>query len=263
MSDYEQRQQDRKDRYLERADKAESDSQAAFKRSHDATSGIPFGQPILVGHHSEGRHRAALKRSDNAMRKSIEADDKAAYYRGKAAGVGTAGISSDDPDAITKLQAKIDKAEKAQKFMKACNKIIRSNVKDEAKILTLRAEGIGEATAKTMLEPDCHGVAGFAAYQLSNNNGNIRRMRSRIEDLKRKPNQHIEREQAGVKIVHNTEENRIQLFFPSKPSEEVRSSLKSHAFRWSRYHGAWQRQLSANGIYAAEQFMAHYSRDNT
>ena len=36
-----------------------------------------MGEPIKVGHHSEGRHRAAIAKSDSAMRKSIAADQAA------------------------------------------------------------------------------------------------------------------------------------------------------------------------------------------
>lgn len=75
---------DKVDRYRQYADNARKRSDAAFQGSHDAVSGIPFGQPILVGHHSEGRHRAALKRQDSRMRKSIEEDEKAKYWESRA-----------------------------------------------------------------------------------------------------------------------------------------------------------------------------------
>ena len=47
-------------------------------------TGIPFGQPILVGHHSERAHRKVLERADNAMRKGIEESKKADNYRARA-----------------------------------------------------------------------------------------------------------------------------------------------------------------------------------
>lgn len=65
------------------AGSAEKRSDESYKKadlSENAT-GIPFGQPILVGHHSEGRHRRTLEKADNAMRKSIEEGDKAEAYR--------------------------------------------------------------------------------------------------------------------------------------------------------------------------------------
>jgi len=73
------------ERYEGFADNARKRSDEAFDKSQKAVEGIPFGQPILVGHHSEGMHRAAIKRSDNAMRKSVEESDKAEHYDNKAA----------------------------------------------------------------------------------------------------------------------------------------------------------------------------------
>lgn len=72
------------ERYEGFADNARKRSDEAFDKSQKAVEGIPFGQPILVGHHSEGMHRAAIKRSDNAMRKSVEESKKAEHYDSKA-----------------------------------------------------------------------------------------------------------------------------------------------------------------------------------
>jgi len=56
----------------------------------------------------------------------------------------------------------------------------------------------------------------------------------------------------GVRVVHNRELNRVQFLFPGKPSAEVRAALKHRGFRWAPSKGAWQRQLTRNGIWAAE-----------
>ena len=117
MNAYEQKLQARRDRYEARAEDAAAASDAAYRDSQKAIAGIEMGQPILVGHHSESRHRAALARSDRAMRKSCDESDKARYYRQKAASVGTGGISADDPDAIQKLREELAKAEQAQEMM--------------------------------------------------------------------------------------------------------------------------------------------------
>ena len=74
----------RAQKYEDWAASAHDRSNAAFQRSEDAVAGIPFGQPILVGHHSESRHRNALKRSDAAMRKCVEESDKAESHEHKA-----------------------------------------------------------------------------------------------------------------------------------------------------------------------------------
>lgn len=72
------------ERYEEWADKARQRSDEAFERSNNAVAGIPLGQPILVGHHSEGMHRAAIKRSWAAMDKSVEESKKAEAHESKA-----------------------------------------------------------------------------------------------------------------------------------------------------------------------------------
>ena len=51
--------------------------------SEEAT-GIVFGQPILVGHHSEKRHRETIEKADNAMRKTVEEMRKAEEYRARS-----------------------------------------------------------------------------------------------------------------------------------------------------------------------------------
>ena len=262
MNYYEERQERRRERYLDLASKNEAKSVSALKASHNATAGIPFGQPILMGHHSEKRHRAALNCSDNAMRHSIAADKRAAYYAIKAAGVGKGGISSDDPEAVTKLQARIDKAEAKQAMMKAVNKIIKSKkLTDTERFKRLYDEHeIGEFMVRELMEPDFCGRVGYPGYELTNNNANIRRMRQRIEQLHQAPTETTERECNGVRVVNNTEENRVQLIFPGKPPAEVRAILKGHGFRWSRYNTAWQRHLNNAGIYAAEQVLASIAK---
>ena len=72
------------ERYGEWADKARQRSDEAFERSNNAVAGIPLGQPILVGHHSEGMHRAAIKKSWAAMDKSVEESKKAEAHESKA-----------------------------------------------------------------------------------------------------------------------------------------------------------------------------------
>lgn len=76
-SDLAERSLDRADRLEGRASRKHAESGAAQRASHDAVRHIPPGQPILVGHHSERRHRRDLQRSHSKMRKAIEADKHA------------------------------------------------------------------------------------------------------------------------------------------------------------------------------------------
>lgn len=53
-------------------------------RYHQIADIIPFGQPILVGHHSEGRHRRDLDRLHNLAGKEIEHIQKAEKFAHKS-----------------------------------------------------------------------------------------------------------------------------------------------------------------------------------
>lgn len=64
-------------RHERRAENAETEADARYAAVRSTMNVIPMGQPILVGHHSEGRHRRDLARMDTNMRRSIEADQRA------------------------------------------------------------------------------------------------------------------------------------------------------------------------------------------
>lgn len=79
-----ERAAERSERYQERAERAEEQSEAAHEKFRAILDPIPFGQPILVGHHSEGRHRRALARADAALGNAVKESEKAKYYKGRA-----------------------------------------------------------------------------------------------------------------------------------------------------------------------------------
>lgn len=258
MNTYERKQEARRERLLNAADKADQRSTQAYQSSRDAVAHIPLGQPILVGHHSERGHRRDLARSDTAMRRAIDEDNKAKRLRERAAGVGKGGISSDDPEAIRKLQKKIEKAEKVQALMKAANKALRKGDDD-----ALRALGLTESMIAQLKQPDFAGRIGFADYQLTNNNANIRRMMQRVAQLQRQAEATgtEDREGDGWILRENVDENRLQFLFDGKPPPAVRATLKSCGFRWAPSQGAWQRQLNNAARYAAERVIKALSAE--
>ncbi len=52
-----------------------------------------------------------------------------------------------------------------------------------------------------------------------------------------------------VRVLQNIEQNRLQLFFPGKPDQEMIAKLKSRGFKWSPRFQAWQRQLTTNALH--------------
>jgi hypothetical protein len=245
-----------------RADLCKRLADVRLKRASEMASCIPFGQPILIGHHSEKRDRNFRARIERNFQKASELRKRAEYYAGRAASVGTAGISSDDPEAVQKLQAEIDRAEALQARMVAANKAIRA--KDPG---SLAAQGFTERQISELFSPDFMGRLGFPSYALSNNNANIRRMKQRIDQLRREHSKREEpvagavrfvdtiRKPDNVQIVENADLNRLQILFPGKPVDSVRALLKRNGFRWSPSEGAWQRQLNDNARWAAKQVL--------
>jgi hypothetical protein len=69
----------------EAGDRAAARSEAASRAEHRIIDGYPMGQPILVGHHSECRHRRDLERADSYRRRARDEQDKAGYHAGRAA----------------------------------------------------------------------------------------------------------------------------------------------------------------------------------
>jgi Domain of unknown function (DUF3560)/Large polyvalent protein associated domain 29 len=232
-------------------------SDDCYNRSHSMTSSIPFGQPVLVGHHSEGRDRRYRAKAWNLMGKSVSHADTANYYEDKLQSIETnTAISSDDPDAIAKLKQKIEAAELNQERMKEANKIIKSaRLTVQEKVLWLQENN----HEPSLLGGDYVGRIGYARYQLSNNNANVRSMKLRLveleEQLKRAERADAEETdypELGLKVVQNNLENRVQIVFPGKPSETVRSILKANGFKWAPSQGAWQRKqggMSGSGLY--------------
>jgi Domain of unknown function (DUF3560) len=227
-------------------------SKSFYDRSTTMARCIPMGQPILVGHHSEQRDRRFRRRLWDLMGKSVAANDKAKYYEEKAEAIeSNQSISSDDPDAIEKLKAKIAEAIARQDFMKAGNKIVKSKkLTIEQKTKQLKAAG----HSALILQPDFCGRVGYADYELTNNNANIRRMKQRLEQLEKALINAVDIGDTEEKypdldliVRHARTINRVQLIFSGKPSVQIRNLLKSHGFRWAPSEGAWQRHLNGFG----------------
>lgn len=154
-------------------------------------------------------------------------------------------IMSGDEDAVERLRAKIEDAERHQERMKLVNATIRKHVKGgtDAQVAALVALGnIGEAAAREMIRPDFMGRIGFADYETRNNAANIRRMRERLAGLEvAKATPATETEgTSGIRVEDSPAENGVRLFYPGKPAPEVRARLKASGFRWAPTLGCWQ-----------------------
>ncbi len=170
----------------------------------------------------------------------------------KIRSTGMGGISADDPQAIQKLEAKLEKLQSAQDTMKAVNAYYRKH-KTLDGCPCLSAERIeamkGEMSSQWHIEDKP-----YPSWALSNNNTEIRRIKGRIADLtKKQETAYAGWEFDGGTVEANKEDNRLQIYFEEKPDEKTRETLRENGFRWSPKAGAWQRQLNDNAIYAADR----------
>lgn len=261
--------EEKRERFAARAEKAREASSAAHGEARRIGSFIPLGQPILVGHHSEKRHRRDIDKIDRSMRKAIDLDSKASHYERKAESYGASGaIMSDNPDAIDLLREKLAAMQAERENYKAANKLLAAVYRKAKKALGHEPHTVGQwetligslAVSDELRRQMLAGVRMAPSYQfvkfgyqITNLGGNIRRVEKRIAAMEReeKPAAVIEGE--GFTLEECADDCRIRFFFDGKPAAEVRQTLKRHGFRWSPRAGAWQRLLNSNGRYAAQQ----------
>jgi hypothetical protein len=217
-------------RYNELAAKKAEEAEAAHKRAHAIADAIPFGQPILVGHHSEKHHRSDLNKIHNLEGKGFELQKISEHYENKAANlVNPKGISSDDPDAIAKLKDKIASLEKDHAEWKA----LKPNP---------NAKSIFDKNSKH-----------WRSLQLKSISAEIRRVKKRIAELEAVEQIDYSKEINEVKIYADKIENRLKVEFNGKPAPEIIQALKHAGFHWSPFNKVWQRMISNQAIYQAER----------
>lgn len=81
-----ERAEERAERFEEYREKRADDAEAAHDAVASITSGIPLGQPILVGHHSEKKARKDAERIESGMRRAVKLWDTSQYWKARAAG---------------------------------------------------------------------------------------------------------------------------------------------------------------------------------
>lgn len=248
--DYETRKAARIERLQNRADRLRSEGEARLTQARRIGDAIPFGQPILVGHHSEKRHRRDIARIDAGYRKGFGALKQAETCERRAmVAEDNRAISSDDPEALTKLRAKLAGMTERALQMKQANAAFKRGGWPAVAAL-FPGFDVTEAARSMAL---CRQDKPFPSYKFTNLSGNRRRVEERIAVLeKRDAAPEVPPETIGdVRIVE--EDNRVLVYFPGKPSADIRTALKSNGFRWAPTVGAWSRMASNGAHYYARE----------
>jgi hypothetical protein len=91
---------ERAEGYAERGAREHARSDNRYQAARAAVAGIPPGQPILAGHHSEAHHRRDLARSDRHMRASVEHDARGERSDARSASALARTLRREDPVRI-------------------------------------------------------------------------------------------------------------------------------------------------------------------
>lgn len=169
-------------------------------------------------------------------------------------------IQSNDPNAVSSLERKLESMQRDHAHWKAINAAHKAFLKDPK---SLDAADLPEDVKrsirnyKSQYSWEPHPIA---PYQFTNHSANMRRVQSRIEELKKMQSADAKSEgwSGGVRVEESPEDARIRIKFPGKPTREMIDTLKSRGFRWSPSVGAWQRHLNNGGRYAVESVLKQH-----
>jgi hypothetical protein len=238
-----ERMEDRQAKREDWAQKREASARGAFDTAHTMGQAIPFGQPILVGHHSEKRDRNYRARMGATMSRGVAHAGMAEHHTNKAQGIGRQldqSVFSDDADAIERLRERITSREAERDRIKAFNVSCRKGSPDES-ILTSH-ERADIATTRRVVPYQLSTGGGFPRHVLTNLGAAIRKDKERIVEIERREKRTAEAEDNGgvaVRVVGDY----CTVTFAEKPEREILNALKGAGFRWSG--GSWHGQLES------------------
>jgi hypothetical protein len=166
-------------------------------------------------------------------------------------------IYSDDPEALKKLEEKLEVLEKRREDMKLINKQYRKAVKmaevDESGNVADHLGIFMEEAGRKLPHDTCVKLVAtverghswekqpYPSYTMTNLGANIRTVKKRIANVKQVATEETsEYTLNSVRVLDNCEDHRLQLFFEGKPEQEIRTKLKQSGFRWSPTNEAWQ-----------------------
>jgi hypothetical protein len=107
-----ERAEARAERLGERADRTSAAANADYARARQMAEAIPFGQPILVGHHSEGRDRNYRARMGRTYDRAFEGMAEAERLEGRAAAAEANQAHRESVPATLRRIAKLEAGER-------------------------------------------------------------------------------------------------------------------------------------------------------
>lgn len=167
----EERAEARADRFENYSEKREKEANSTAAAVKELAGNIPFGQPILIGHHSEKRARRDAEKIENGMRRAVKLWETSEYWTRRAAGAIRHAKYKELPAVrarrIKKIEAEKRKFERARAQAAACLKAWTKEELTEEKALQLA--GYSEAGRLIVTYKNEDGTAnemGWKAYDV-------------------------------------------------------------------------------------------------
>ena len=164
---------------------------------------------------------------------------------------------------LDRYKAELAGMQKNHELMKKCNAIIKKAKGNECTKELIEA-GLSESNAIEVQKGGNWYGKGFASFQLTNNNANMKRVEQRIKEIEQKEQMRTTQPETeflfeGGKVVMNYEADRIQIFFDTRPTKEQLNEWKQkglNSFNWSPSNNCWQRKITNNAIYSTKHMFA-------
>ena len=158
-------------------------------------------------------------------------------------------IRADDPKAVEMLKENLEGFEGRQEYMQNINDYYKENG------TMVGCPGIAEETAIQLDERvNENQSTPYPGRFFKDNYAEINRLKANIDRLENKPETVFKGWQfEGGEAVINLANNRLQLMFDGKPTDEQRADLKKNGFKWAPTAKAWQRPLDFKSMAAAER----------
>lgn len=137
----------RADRFEDYQAKRASEAESAQAAVASIAENIPFGQPILVGHHSERRARKDAERMDNGMRAAVRLWDTAEYWKQRAAGALAHASHKERPDV---------RARRIKTIEADARKMVRSVADIDKALAVLTLQDVTYEQALAVVSVDCN-----------------------------------------------------------------------------------------------------------
>lgn len=263
---YEQRQTEQRNRLLERAAKLRAEAEKDIETARNFFYRLN-GQPILVGHHSYKADVNRRKRHNDMMDRGYSKTKEAEELERRANALGTAGVASDDPNAIERLQAQLDHINTERDEIKRTNAIVRKHCPKYEPGPTWPEPAraiVGELTeaglsmwAQQAIKVDFTGRVGIERFELSNRTANARRIQQRIDDLTEMNNsKDIDAvwNGSGWEMWVSQQDGRIFLEIDDRLTRESFTAIRSAGgFNWSRKDHRFLRKITPNALRAVRR----------